>query len=151
MPTIPLREAAIAAIAARLTEQMPDVAIERARRSPIVVEQESLPRIVVRGEEMGADDSQEPGRTHYTISVSISAVTSHGTDMGLEQALSLLHARIVDALAGWTPSEPGLGDLAEQEAEFRLYDLDESERPAGEVLARFSMLAVSPTGGAWSV
>ena len=70
--------------------------------------------------------------------------------LAAEQALSLLHARSVTALAGWTPSTPGLGDVAEQGAEFRLYEAEDSARPAGEFLARFTILAVGPTGGPWS-
>jgi hypothetical protein len=72
------------------------------------------------------------------------------TDLAAEQALSLLHARTVAALAGLTPATPGLGGIAEQGAEFRLYDAEDSARPAGEFLARFTILAVGPAGGPWS-
>ena len=50
------------------------------------------------------------------------------------------------ALAGWTPALDGLGEVSEQGAEFRLYDTDESAKPAGEFIARFSMLAIAPLG-----
>ena len=68
------------------------------------------------------------------------------TDLGVEQGLSELHASVVAALAGWTPAIDGLGEVSEQGAEFRLYDTDESAKPAGEFLARFSMLAIVPCG-----
>jgi len=48
------------------------------------------------------------------------------------------------------PSAAGLGDVAEQSAEFSLYDSEDSARPAGEFLARFTMLAIGPSGGPWA-
>lgn len=54
------------------------------------------------------------------------------------------------ALVGWTPAVDGLGDVSEQGAEFRLYDTDESAKPAGEVLARFSMLGIAPIGAPYA-
>ncbi len=148
--TIPLREAALAAIADRLATQLPDVAVERARRAPVDTDTETLPRLVVRGDDIEADDTQEPGRTHYRIGFGASGFAAGTTDLAAEQALSLLHARTVAALAAWTPATPGLGDIAEQGAEFRLYDAEDSARPAGEFLARFTILAVGPAGGPWS-
>jgi hypothetical protein len=148
--TVPLREAALAAIADRLAMQLPDIAVERARRAAVDTDAETLPRLVVRGDDLEADDTQEPGRTHYRIGFGVSGFAAGTTDLAAEQALSLLHARTVAALAGWTPSSPGLGDVAEGGAEFRLYDAEDSARPAGEFLARFTMLAVGPAGGPWS-
>jgi hypothetical protein len=145
MPT-PIREVALAAIAARLCAQMPDVPIERARRAPIDTDTESVPRLVLRGEDWEADETQEPGATHYRIGVSVTGVVRAITDLDAEQALSALHARVVAALAGWTLDPPGFGDVAEQGAEFRLFDAEESARPAGEFVARFTLLAVTPTG-----
>ena len=148
--SVPLREAALAAIAERLAAELPDVAVERARRAPVDTDAETLPRLVLRGDDIEADDSQEPGRTHYRIGFGVSGFVGGDTDLAAEQALSLLHARVVAALAGWTPTAPGLGDVAEQGAEFRLLDTEESARPAGEFLARFTILAVGPAGGPWS-
>lgn len=148
--TVPLREAALAAIADRLATQLPDVAVERARRAPVDTDTETLPRLVVRGDDIEADDGQEPGRTHYRIGFGVSGYAAGVTDLIAEQALSLLHAHTVAALAGWTPATSGLGDITEQGAEFRLYDAEDSARPAGEFLARFTILAVGPAGGPWS-
>jgi len=140
--TIPLREAALAAIADRLAIALPDVVMERARRAPVDVDAELLPRLILRGEDWQADDTEEPGRTHYHLGFSVTGFASATTDLAAEQALSLLHARVVEALAGWTPSTAGLGDVAEQGAEFSL--------PAGEFLARFSLLAIGPAGSPWA-
>jgi hypothetical protein len=148
--TIPLREAALAAVAERFAAQLPDVAVERARRAPVDTDAEPLPRLVIRGDDLEADDTQEPGRTHYRIGFGVSGFAWGTTHLAAEQALSLLHTRTVAALAGWTPATPGLGDVAEQGAEFRLYDAEDSARPAGEFLARFTILAVGPVGGPWS-
>ena len=148
--TIPLREAALAAIADRLAAQLADVAVERARRAPVDTDTEPMPRLVVRGDDLEADDTQEPGRTHYRIGFGVSGFAGGATDLAAEQALSLLHARSVAVLAGWTPATPGLGDVAEQGTEFRLYEAEDSARPAGEFLARFTILAVGPAGGPWS-
>jgi hypothetical protein len=148
--TLPLREVALAAIAERIITGLPDVALDRARRAPVDVEAETLPRLVLRGEEIEADDTQEPGRTHYRLGFVVSGFAAGASDLAAEQALSMLHARLVSLLAGWTPAAPGLGDIAEQGAEFRMYDTEESARPAGEFLARFSILAIGPNGGPWS-
>ena len=148
--TLPLREATLAAIAERIITGLPDVALDRARRAPVDVEAETLPRLVLRGEEIEADDTQEPGRTHYRIGFVVSGFAAGASDLAAEQALSVLHARLVSLLAAWTPSAPGLGDVVEQGAEFRMYDTEESARPAGEFLARFSILAIGPSGGPWS-
>ena len=143
---VPVREAALAAVAARLRAQLPDVALDRARRSAVDTERERLPRVILRAEDIEADDTQEPGRTHYRIGFSVVAFTRAGSDLELEQSLSALHARIVTALAGWVPDSWNLGDVAEQGAEFALYDAEDSAKPAGECVARFSILAVTPTG-----
>jgi hypothetical protein len=119
--TLPLREAALAAIAERIITGLPDVALDRARRAPVDVEAENLPRLVLRGEEIEADDTEEPGRTHYRIGFVVSGFAAGVSDLAAEQALSVLHARLVSLLAGWTPDAPGLGDVAEQGAEFRMY------------------------------
>jgi hypothetical protein len=148
--TLPLREAALAAIAERIITGLPDVALDRARRAPVDVEVEPLPRLMLRGEEIEADDTEEPGRTHYRIGFVVSGFAAGVSDLAAEQALSTLHARLVSLLAGWTPDAPGLGDVVEQGAEFRMYDTEESSLPAGEFLGRFSILAIGPNGGPWS-
>lgn len=145
MPT-PIREAALAAIADRLTTELSGIVLERARRAPVDTDKEPLPRLVLTGADWEADETAEPGSTHYTMGFVVAGYVRDTTDLGVEQGLSELHASLVAALAGWTPEVNGLGEAAEQGAEFRLYDTDESSKPAGEFLARFSMLAIAPLG-----
>ena len=108
--SLPLREAGLAAIAQRLTSTMPGVVVERARRAPVDVDTDTLPRLILRGEEWQADETEEPGLTHYRLAFSVTGFVSASTDLAAEQALCLLHAQLVQTLAGWTPSTPGLGD-----------------------------------------
>jgi hypothetical protein len=149
MPT-PLREAALAEVVARLAAQLPGVTVERARRATVDTDNEALPRVVVRGGDWLADNSQEPGITHWTIGVAVSGFAGGADDLAAEQALSDLHARVVAALAAWTPAIAGLGDLAEENADLRLYDADESAKPAGEFVARFSLLAIGPSASPYT-
>lgn len=148
--SIPLREAALAAIASRLTTSLPDVPLERARRAPVDTDTEALPKLVLHGEDWSADDTQEPNCTHWTIGFSVAGYTRATSDIAAERALSALHARVVAALSAWTPDTPGLGDVVEQGAQFRLYDADESAKPAGEFAAQFSILAIGPTGSPYA-
>jgi hypothetical protein len=142
----PIREAALAAIADRLTTELPGTVLERARRALVDIDKEPLPRLVLTGTDWEADETAEPGSTHYTMGFVVAGYIRDTTDLGVEQGLSDLHASVVAALAGWTPTVDGLGEATEQGAEFRLYDTDESAKPAGEFLARFSMLAIAPLG-----
>lgn len=145
MPT-PLREAALAAIAARLAAELPDVPLERARRSPVDTDKEPMPRLVLTGTDWEADETAEPGQTDYTLGFVVAGYARATTDLGIEQALSDLHASAVAAIVGWTPAVDGLGEVSELGADFRLYDTEESRKPAGEFLARFSILAIAPLG-----
>ena len=142
----PLREAALAAVTARLATAVPDAVIERARRAPVDTDAEPLPRLIVTGADWTADTTQQPGATHYTIGFDVVGYAGGATDLAAEQAVSALHAAVLVALAGWTPDAVGLSDVAEDSASFRTYAADESARPAGAFVARFSLLAVAPTG-----
>lgn len=148
--TISLREACLAAVAARLASQLPSAAVERARRSPPDLENEGLPRLIVRGDGIDDDTESDPTRTHYSILFVVHGYARGASDLAAEQALSSLYAQVITALDRWTPTDPGLGDVMGQGTEFRLFDTDESAVPAGEFVARFSMLAVGPAGGPWS-
>jgi hypothetical protein len=143
--TTPLREAALAAIAARLATELPDVPAERARRSAVDPVAEGT-RLVLTGEDWAADTSQEPGITHYTLGFAVAGYLAAGSDLAAEQALSALHAKVVAVLCGWTPAVAGLGKPVELGAEFELYDAEDSARPAGEFRVRFEMLALAATG-----
>ena len=52
-----LRETALAAIAARLTTQIPTATVERARRAAVDVDKEPLPRLVLTGTDWGTLDA----------------------------------------------------------------------------------------------
>jgi hypothetical protein len=145
----PLREAALATIAARLSAELPDVAVERARRSAVDPVAEGT-RLVLLGEDWAADTSQEPGITHYTLGFTVAGYLTAGSDLATEQALSTLHARVVAVLYSWTPADPGLGEPVELGAEFELYDAEDSARPAGEFRARVEMLALASTGAPYA-
>lgn len=145
MPTA-LRETTLAAIAARLTAQITTATVERARRGPIDTDRETLPRLVLTGTDWTADEAAEPGMVHYTLGFAVAGYAGARTDLAAEQALSALHAQVIAALAGWTPATAGLGEPAEQDAEFRLYDAEESAKPAGEFVARFSVLITAALG-----
>jgi hypothetical protein len=149
MPT-PLRETALAAIAARLVAQIPAAVVERARRAPVDADRELLPRLILSGASWEADEGAEPGITHYTMGFVVTGYARAATDLALEQALSALHAATVAALAGWTPAVDGLGEAAEEGAEFQIYDAEESAKPAGEFTARFSMLCLAPLGSPYT-
>lgn len=77
MPTA-LREAALAAIADRLSVELPGIVLERARRAPVDTDKEQLPRLVLTGTDWEADETAEPGSTHYTAWASSSPAT-YGT------------------------------------------------------------------------
>lgn len=145
MPS-PISEVAVAVVVARLAAMLSGVAVERDRRSPVDVAAESLPRVVVRFAGLEADAEQEPGYTHYRLELLAEGYARAGSDAAAWQALAALHASVVAALAGWTPDTPGLGDVTEGAAELRLYDTEESAKPAGEFAARFAMLAHTQTG-----
>jgi hypothetical protein len=142
--SLALREMALAAITARLGSQLSGVTVERARRAPVDVDRETLPRLVLTGTDWTADETAEPLVVHYTLAFVVTGYVSGREDIAVEQGLAALHARVVAALAGWTPAVSGVGDVSEEGAEFRLYDADESARPAGEVAARFSILCLGP-------
>lgn len=145
-----LREAALASIASRLGAQLPTVPLERARRAEVDTDAEALPRLVLRGTGLQADEEAEPGRTHYTLGFEVAGYASGSTDLAAEQALSDLHAQVVAALTGWDSDAAGVGAVTEDGADFDLFDPLESSKPAGVFVARFTILAVGPAGGPWS-
>ncbi len=139
-----LRETALAAIAARLTAQVPGATVERARRAPVDIDKETLPRLVLAATDWAADESVEPLVVHYTLAFTVAGYARARTDLAAEQALSELHASAAAALSGWTPTDAGLSSPQQEDSEMRLYDADESDNPAGEFALRFTMLCTGP-------
>lgn len=156
MPT-PIRETALAAIAARLTAQIPTATVERARRAPVDTDKETLPRLILSGTDWQADETAEPGATHYTMGFAVTgyyraaaSTKAAAADLSAEQAGTALHALVVAALVGWTPTTDGLGEASEESTEFRLFEAEESEKAAGEFTARFTMLCIAPLGSPYT-
>jgi hypothetical protein len=146
----PLRESALAAVATRLAAQIPTATVERARRAPVDLDNEALPLLVLTGGDMSADETSEPGATHYTLSLAIAGYARARTDLAAEQAVTALHAQVVAALAGWEPAIAGIGNTAEEGAEFEIYDAEASKAPAGTFAARFSILLIAATGNPYT-
>lgn len=144
--TAPVAEVALAAIQARLAAVIPAAAVERARRAPVDMDMETLPRLVIQVESLEADNTAEPGSTHYTVGFAVVGYTAAASDLTAQQAVLSLHASVVAALVGWTPTTAGLGDVTENGADFSLHEAEQSSAPSGEFSARFEMLAVAPTG-----
>lgn len=145
-----LREAALAAIAARLTAQITTATVQRARRAPVDADKEDLPLLVLTGGDLAADESAEPGMTHYTLDFAIAGYARARTDLALEQALSELQAKVTAALAGWDPATDNIGNTTELGAEFTIFDAEESRAPAGSFVARFSILLIAATGNPYT-
>lgn len=139
-----LRETALAAIAARLVAQIPAATVDRARLAPVDIDKEALPRLALASTDWAADETAEPLAVHYTLSFVVTGYVRARTGLLAEQALSELHASTVAALSGWTPAAASLGEPAQEGSEFRLYDTEESAKPAGEFTARFTMLCIGP-------
>ena len=114
--TTPVVEAALAAIAARLASAVPGAAVERARRAPVELDTETLPRLVLQVDSLDADSTAEPGSTHYRLSFIVVGTANGASDLAAQQSVISLHASVVAALAGWTPSTAGLGDMADRPA-----------------------------------
>ena len=145
-----VRETALAAIATRLTAQVTTATVERARRSPVDVDKETLPRLVLNPTDWVADETAEPLAVHYTLSFAVVGYATARTNILAEQAMGTLHAQTVAALSGWTPTEDQLGELTEEGAEFALLDAEDSAKPVGEFTARFSMLCLASIGNPYS-
>lgn len=149
MTATPLREAALAAIAARLSAQLPTVTVERARRSPVDTDADTLPLLVLHGTTWDADESSDVLATQYVIGFDIAGYATGATDLAAEQALSALHAQVVAALRAWEPGS-GLVAVVEVSADFALSDAEDSAKPAGSFIASFTAQAFGSAAGPYS-
>lgn len=146
MTALTIPEAALTVLTDRLATALPDLPVQRDRRGPVDTDKETLPLLVAAMEGLDADTSQEPGMTHYRVVLSVTGYAKGDEDTGAARAVHELWGRVVTVLAGWTPAQPGLGDVAEQSAEFTLFDTEESANPAGFFIAGFNLLVIAPTG-----
>lgn len=146
MPT-PIREAVLAAVAARLTASIAGVTVLRARRAP--VDPRNCPALVLRGGQMSADEDQSFGETLWRIGFSITGLFTAATDLAAEQAGSDLHAKVIAALQGFD-----LGPATIQpnvlNADFDLYPVEDSAVPAGEFTAEFEATAMTPNSSPYA-
>ena len=139
-----LRETALAAIAVQLATADGSATVERERREPVELSADMAPMLVLTGGDLAADPAAEFGATHYQLEFVVTGTLAATDGLALSQAMSLLHAKVVSVLGNWQPAESGLGEVSEVSAEFRAYDIEESDIPAGEFTARFTILLIGP-------
>lgn len=142
MPT-PLREAVLAAVAARLATHLPAVTVERARRGEVTPGE--APILVLTGGDMTPDQGQEPTVTHWTVEFFLQGWATGPDDLTAEQALSQLHADAVAAFEAWFPEDPQI-QVTAGETVFESYDPEDSSPPFGAFAMRCSALAFAPSG-----
>lgn len=146
MPT-PIREAVLAAVAARLKAQLAGVTVVRALRAPL--DPRLCPAVILRGGDMVADEDQSFGETMWRIAFSVAGMITATSDLAAEQALSDLHAKVIAALQGYD-----LGPATIQpnvlDASFEIYSAEDSATPAGEFTAAFEATAMTPNASPYA-
>lgn len=138
----PLRESVLAAAADVLRQAIPDVPVDRARRAPPA--RGELPRLVLIGLNAQADQTQSPSETFWTFDFQVAGYVSAATDLGAEQALSDLHARVMVALEN-ADLGPGAVQPTVGVAEMALYAAEDSSAPVGQFTVIFQALSIAPT------
>ena len=146
MPT-PIREAVLAAVASRLAAIITDVPIERAQRAEPAVE--AMPCLIIQGGDIVADEEQSPGECFWRVEFTVQGYAAGASDLACENALSLLHARVVSALQAWDPPAP-LVQFTTLDAAYDIFDVEQSAQPAGVFAARFHCQAVTPSGNPYA-
>ncbi|MES2711173.1 MAG: hypothetical protein V4653_06295 [Pseudomonadota bacterium] len=146
MPT-PIREAVLVAVASRLAAIIADVPIERAQRAEPAVE--AMPCLIIQAGDMIADEEQSPGECFWRIEFTVQGYAAGASDLACEQALSLLHTRVVSALQAWDPPAP-LVQFTTLDASFESFGVGESAQPAGVFAARFHAQAVTLSGNPYA-
>ena len=143
-----LRDAVLAAVRAKLQQVIPDVPVDRARRAPVA--REEFPRLVVVGADAVPDQSRTPHLTHWDFQVLILGYVAGGDDEDAEAELSLLHARLMQAL-----EIAELGDFSIMvtpgPAEMELLDTARSSWAAAKLAVGISVLASAVSGYPYAV
>lgn len=138
-----LRDAVLAAVRAQLEAKLPDVPVDRARRAPVA--RQEFPRLIVTGADAFPDPTQTPLLTHWTFQILITGYVAGDDDEDAEGALSLLHARLMEAL-----EVASLGDFSilvtPGPAEMELIDTDRSSWAAAKLAVSISVLAAAVSG-----
>lgn len=139
-----VREYVLTATVARLVDQIPTATVERSRRAAVDTDRETLPRLVVTMPGWEADDTQGHGVVFYNAELLVTGYAGADTDAEADAALDQLNAAVQGALGDWTLTAWDVDAPASTGVDFRLFDAEESSRPAGEFTARFAMkLAVA--------
>jgi hypothetical protein len=145
-----IREFAAASVAERLAEAFPSIPVERARRAAPA--DEEFPRLIVRAGDVTPNDTEGFGETTYAIGLLVTGYTgaapdAEDQDLSCEQALSELHARVVEALVAWQPDGVDINEVREAGVtEFIVYDVEDSAQALGEFTASFEVISIRPTG-----
>jgi hypothetical protein len=148
-----LREAAMAAVTARLKAIVPNVTIERSRTADVDFDHGNLPLLVVIGGDMRIAEDTSVLEMECEIECYVNGYVRGATGEVAERAASDLHAAVVSALYGWTPDQatyPGLMGARPQDAEFDLIPTAKASAPCASFTGRFVMQAIGPDGGPWS-
>lgn len=153
MPT-PLREAAVAAIAATLAAAMPAAPVERNRRSPVDVDDETLPRFVIRDGAHQVLPSDAHGLTLYRVEVLVEGWARAESDAALGAALHAAHAVVVAALCnGEIEIDGGRQAISPEEVAFEAEPIPvrDAARPALSFDMRIAFnLRVPDLGGPYT-
>jgi hypothetical protein len=130
MPT-PLREAALAAIAAQLAAALPSVPVERNRRAMPDLVHEALPRLALLDGDHQVPGSDAFGTVLYRVQAMVVGHVSAATDAALGAALNDLHAAVVAAICNQEILVAGEQNIWPQEEGMQLipFAAEESSRP----------------------
>jgi hypothetical protein len=153
MATTAFREAAFAAIAARLSSQLSGVAIERNRRGAINPE-EALPRVILRDGGHSAEEDDAFGRILYRVEAVVEGHATAATDAAQGPAVNDLHARVVAALIGVELTVGVAGGsiwMQERSTEVVMPDADTAATPTPAFVSVFAFdLRVPDQGGPYT-
>lgn len=140
-------DAAMAAVAARITAVMTDVPMEQDRRAP--VGERECPRLVMQLGRTQGDAGMSPGATFHAIEILVTCHAQGATDTAARIALNTLRARLVAALDGWrggTIYDVTAGDFSPLE----MLDIEASAKPAGILTQAFTVSAITPTASPYA-
>jgi hypothetical protein len=127
MPDLSKREQVMAALTARLTALLPDVTVQRNRRS--VPDADEAPLLIVYDGQHTADNTMSAGETAYEMQAVVDATVTAAIDDDLGPTANALYLRTVVAIM----ADPTLGgvvtDTTEASFETRVVTAEESQAP----------------------
>lgn len=148
MTVVALRELAFQAIANALAAALPEVPVERNRRTDVDFEGGEAPRLVVRDGGHDPDDGAEAGFTMYQVGATVEGHATAATDADLGAAVNALYLDVAGALFGKATIAAGGFELWLLEGRF---DVDfaaapQSDRPAASFFLQVAFQMSAPTG-----